>query len=106
MDGLVTLPGSMLTMDQKQQILHHYRVDEDGLREISLTHEITKEIDNWLDMICDQINSKYVFKKIGNVKRVIYLRRTCLGCPYFKSKMEEIYFSTYTHLVYVISNSN
>lgn len=25
----------MLTMDQKQQILHHYRVDEDGLREIS-----------------------------------------------------------------------
>lgn len=22
-------------MDQKQQILHHYRVDEDGLREIS-----------------------------------------------------------------------
>ena len=23
----------MLTMDQKQQILHHYRVDEDGLRD-------------------------------------------------------------------------
>ena len=25
----------MLTMDQKQQILHYYRVDADGLREIS-----------------------------------------------------------------------
>ena len=25
----------MVTMDQKEQIPHHYQVDEDGLREIS-----------------------------------------------------------------------
>ena len=40
-----------------------------------------------------RINTKYI-EKIGNVKRVIYLRLACSGGPFFKSKMGEIYYAT------------
>ena len=32
-------------------------------------------------------DTQNMFKIIGNVKRVIYLRKTCSGGPFFKSKI-------------------
>ena len=44
----------MLTMDQKQQILHHYRVDEDGLREISRKVGVDRKTVRRLDGMADE----------------------------------------------------
>ena len=86
----------MLTMDQKQQILHHYRVDEDGLREISRKVGVDRKTVRCLIQAFEERLSSDVLKVALHSQRVIYLRLACSGGPFFKSKMGEIYFTTYT----------